>query len=74
MEAVNSPSRKWSPQAMAKLSAETLAEIDAAFDRYESEVRAAGLRPSAEKTYLLHSSEFVRWLHDDFTPGARQRH
>jgi hypothetical protein len=59
---------------MAKLSTETLAKIDAAFDRYESVVRAAGLRPSAEKTYLLHSSQFVRWLHDDFTPGAKLKH
>jgi hypothetical protein len=59
---------------MTKLTAETLAEVDAAFERYESVVRASGLRPSAEKTYLLHSSQFVRWLHDDFTPGAKLKH
>jgi len=47
----------------------TLAEIDAAFDCYESEVRAAGLRPRAEETYLLQSSQVVRWMHNDFTPA-----
>jgi hypothetical protein len=54
--------------------AEILVEVDVALDRYESGARAAGLWPSAEKTYLLHSSQVARWLHDDFTPGAKLKH
>ena len=55
---------------MGKVKPETLREVEAAFDRYEAEVRAAGLQASAEKTYLVHSNNFIRWLRDEFTPGA----
>jgi hypothetical protein len=56
---------------VGKVSLGTLTELDAAFERYEAEVQAAGLQPMAVKTYLLHSRNFIRWLRDDFTPGAK---
>lgn len=58
---------------MAKVRPDFLSEVDEAFGRYEEEVRAAGLEASTERTYLLHSRNFIRWLHDDFEPGARTR-
>ncbi len=54
---------------MPKLSPETLREVQRAYRRYESEVKAADLADSTEKTYLTHARNFVRWLGDEFTPG-----
>ena len=46
-------------------------EVEAALDRYRKEVVAAKLATTTEKTYLLHSENFVRWLKDEFGPGKR---
>jgi hypothetical protein len=54
-----------------KVSANTLREVEEALDRYRKEVVAAKLARATEKTYLLHSENFVRWLKDEFEPGAR---
>lgn len=54
-----------------KVSTEALAEIERALREYEKEVSSAGLKPSTEKTYLLHATHFVRWLGGDFEPGVR---
>ena len=56
---------------MLKVRAETLREIEEAFRRYEDEVEGSPLARQAKDTYLLHSRNFVRWLKDEFTPGAR---
>lgn len=55
---------------MAQISREALREVEEALRRYELEVKASGVRPNTEKTYLLHATNFVRWLRDDFEPGA----
>ena len=49
---------------------ETLAEIDAALERYCQEVEATQLALTTKATYKLHASSFVRWLHGDFEPGV----
>ena len=58
---------------MAKVSQEVLIIVQAALQRYLDEVDAAPLRPSAGRTYKLHAENFVRWLDDDFEPGAKVR-
>jgi hypothetical protein len=56
-----------------KISREALDEVERAFERYEREVSATRLMDNAKNTYLLHARNFVRWLNDDFEPGARLR-
>jgi hypothetical protein len=34
---------------------------------------AGALKTSATKTDILHSENFVRWLKDEFEPGARNK-
>ena len=58
---------------MPKVSNTVLAAIKEALVQWEQEVKSADLAPAAEKTYLLHPRHFVRWLEDDFEPGARKR-
>ena len=53
-----------------KVRPETLREVEEALERYRAEVEKSPLRPSAKQTYLLHSTNFVRWLDDDFQPGG----
>ena len=55
---------------MAEIPADALRQVISALGRYETEVNASKLRPSAARTYLLHARNFVRWLKGDFTPGA----
>ena len=55
---------------MPKVSLMTLQEVQEAFRRYEQTVEVSPLRLSAKNTYLLHARQFVRWLDDDFEPGA----
>ncbi len=62
------PSRN--DKMMPKVSPTTLREVREALRRYERIVAASPMRESTKKTYLLHSNNFVRWLADDFEPGA----
>ena len=55
---------------MAEINPEALRLVEAAWERYQQEVEASRLKPSAKRTYLLHSKNFVRWLDGDFTPGG----
>ena len=55
---------------MPKVSSEVLKAVRDALERYEAEVTDTPLTPSAKKTYILHAEHFVRWLNDDFEPGA----
>jgi hypothetical protein len=59
---------------MAQVRAETLAEIEAAFKRYEDVVLSAGVEKTTEDTYLRNGRYFIRWLRDDFKPGATLKH
>lgn len=48
----------------------TLEGLEHALEVYCAEVEAADLAPDTRRTYIRHSSTFVRWLAGDFTPGA----
>ncbi len=56
-----------------KVRPETLREVEGAFERYQAEVRAANLERTTEETYINRAAQFVRWLNDDFTPGAGRK-
>lgn len=58
---------------MPKVSHEVLTIIQQALNRYIEEVEATHLSPLSKTTYIGHSREFVRWLDDDFEPGANVR-
>ena len=55
---------------MAKVRPDVLAAVRAALLEWEWEVTESGLKPSSKTTYIDYAREFVRWLDDDFTPGA----
>lgn len=40
---------------------------------YENELVASGLQRRAVQTYVVHASQFVRWLDGRFVPGSRGR-
>lgn len=60
-----------------RIKREALVEVERALEQYRevlAELEQAGtLKPSAAKTYILHSENFVRWLKDEFQPGARNK-
>ena len=60
-----------------EISRNALDEIDKALDKYRElcaeHVEDGSLAPNTEKTYLLHSTNFVKWLHGEFDPGSRNR-
>jgi len=58
---------------MTRITQSALKEIEDAFDEYERFVHTTPMTEAAKKTYLLHSSNFVRWLKGDFIPGDRLR-
>ena len=60
-----------------RINRTALDEVEKALEQYRellASLEAEGtLKPSAAKTYILHSENFVRWLKDDFDPGARNK-
>jgi hypothetical protein len=56
---------------MPKVSADAMREVEAALKQYDAEVHASGLQPKTVRTYVLHATNFVRWLKDDFVPGEK---
>ena len=56
-------------------SYDTMKEMDRLLGEYTKTIekleKDGYLKPSAAKTYLLHSTNFVRWCRDDFEPGAK---
>ena len=58
---------------MPRVSAEVLNVVKDALSRYETEIEDAPLTRNTKDTYILHARYFVRWLDDDFKPGARLR-
>ena len=55
---------------MVRVSSKTLAEVEQALKAYEQAVEEAPLAPSSKETYVNRAQLFVRWLKDDFEPGA----
>ena len=58
---------------MPKVTPSTMKEVEAALERYIAEVEAAPLKPATVRTYCHHARSFVRWLNDQFEPGATVR-
>ena len=58
---------------MAKVNPEILEAVQEALHRYVDAVEASRLSPESKKTYKEHPANFVRWLDDDFEPGANVR-
>lgn len=56
---------------MPKVSYEVIQAVESALEEYKQEVSGRALRPSTRATYLLHATNFVRWLKDEFDPGSR---
>jgi|JRYL01.1.fsa_nt_gb hypothetical protein len=60
-----------------RINRPALDEVEKALEQYRellASLEAEGtLKPSAAKTYILHSENFVRWLKDEFDPGARNK-
>ena len=48
-------------------------QVKEALEIYRAEVDESDLAPDTKRTYLRHAETFVRWLHDDFVPGAGNR-
>jgi len=59
------------PVKVTKISTEALREVEAALKAYVDAVIAADLAESTKDIYSYHSTNFVRWLTGDFTPGSR---
>jgi len=54
-----------------QVSPEALREVEEALDRYKRLVdEHSTLRSDTKKTYLLHASNFARWLKGESEPGA----
>ena len=58
---------------MPKIDGESLSQVQATLENYEEAVNATLMTEQSKKTYLLHAKNFVRWLDDDFEPGATLR-
>ena len=60
-----------------RINRPALEEVEKALEEYRELLAAreaeGTLKPSAAKTYILHADNFVRWLKDDFDPGARNK-
>ena len=55
---------------MPKVNSEVLKSVEDALEKYEAEISIAPLKPRSKQTYTRHARHFVRWLKDDFEPGA----
>jgi hypothetical protein len=55
---------------MPQITQLAVEEVEAALLRYRAAVESTALRPSTKHTYIVHAEEFVRWLKDEFQPGA----
>ena len=55
---------------MPKVSSEVLRAVRDALGKYEAEISDTPMTRNTKKTYILHAEHFVRWLNDDFEPGA----
>ncbi|CAM3854234.1 MULTISPECIES: hypothetical protein [Paenibacillus] len=60
-----------------KASQDFIKQLELLYEQYEQEVteklKAGILKDTTAKTYLTHSSNFVRWCRNDFVPGDRNK-
>ena len=64
----SAPRRRVDPSAMAERQRWTLRELRAELQRFEDELRAAGLLPTTVHTYVDRAAVFLRWLAGDYRP------
>lgn len=54
-----------------------LKKLDQLYSKYEIEVNESQtngyLKASTSRTYLLHSSNFIKWCKGNFEPGGRNK-
>jgi hypothetical protein len=55
----------------ARVSTDTLKELEVAFKQYANVVCASSLSLSSQADYIDRVQGFVRWLRYDFEPGLR---
>ena len=55
---------------MAKIKKKHLRSVRIALRDYKAEVKNSSLSPTTKDTYVLHATNFVRWLNGDFQPGG----
>lgn len=65
------PRQATGPERRPTRGPATVADLKLDLSAYEQELRGAGLRPNAVNTYVIHASQFIRWLDGDFEPGSR---
>ena len=53
---------------MGELSAQALAEVLAAFERYRIAVLTTPMTDAAKDSYLEYGGAFIRWLRGEFDP------
>jgi hypothetical protein len=60
-----------------RVSQEFINQLELLYEAYEQEIgeklRAGILKDTTAKTYLTHSSNFVRWRKNDFISGERNQ-
>lgn len=60
---------------MFEVDRQFLSELDGLLRQYEDAVEGARTQglvsDKTAHTYILHSTNFVRWIKGDFVPGAR---
>lgn len=58
-----------------KASQDFIRQLENLYEEYEREVndnaRRGMLTDSTAKTYLVHSTNFIRWCRSEFVPGKR---
>jgi hypothetical protein len=67
------PRRRVDPSAMAEGRTWTLGELRSELERFEDELRAAGLLPTTVHTYVDRAGVFLRWLDGDYHPRGPVR-
>ena len=58
---------------MPQVPPEVLRAVQVALELYVEVVEASDMTGSSKQTYIGHARQFVRWLDDDFEPGAHVR-
>ena len=52
------------------LSISALSEIESALKQYGDAVLASDLSETSQGIYIVHATNFVRWIKGEFQPGA----
>lgn len=55
-----------------KTNQECMSEIERLLQQYLKEVDDSNLKPLSAQMYKVQSVNFVRWINDEFTPGANK--